>query len=66
MSKHSDKVFFVDWLEVFLVAEMNQLKCLIEEYDFIVWPSILLSYWLYRILAFFMNISASFGVVKYS
>ena len=65
MSNHSDKVFFVDWLNVFLVAEMNQLNCLIEEYDFIVWP-ILLSYWLYRILAFFMNISASFGVMKYS
>ena len=35
-SNHSDKVIFVDWLEAFLVAEMNQLKCLIEEYDFIV------------------------------
>ena len=65
MSNHSDKVCFVDWLKVFLVAEMNQLKCLIEEYDFIVWP-ILLSYWLDRILAFFMNVSASFGVMKYS
>ena len=38
MSNHNGKVFFVDWLEVFLVAEMNQLKCLIEEYDLIVWP----------------------------
>ena len=38
MSNHSDKVFFVDWLEVFLVTEINQWKCLREEYEYIVWP----------------------------
>ena len=74
MSKHSDKVFFVDWLEVFfvdwlevyLVAEMNQLKCSNRRVRFNCLTYLFLFYWLYRILAFFMNISASFWIVKYS